>query len=192
MADTKKTTVPTREQAWEMLTQHMKDEGLLKHSLAVEACMRHYARRYGEDEERWAVTGLLHDLDYEKHPSPEEHPAVGAGMLRDLGYPEDIVQAVAGHADHMQVPRETVMAKALYAVDELAGFVTAVALVRPSKKVADVKVRSVKKKMKDKAFARNCDREQMLRSAEELGESFDDHVALVIEAMSEVADSLGL
>jgi putative nucleotidyltransferase with HDIG domain len=182
----------TREKAWQLLTQHVSNEGLLKHALAVEACMRAYARKYSQDEERWAVTGLLHDVDFEQHPSPEEHPAVGVALLREEGYPEDIVEAVAGHADRLQVPRTSRMAKALYAVDELSGFVTAVALVRPSKRVADVKVSSVKKKMKDKAFARACDREQMRRSAEELGEPFDAHVELVIQAMSEAADTLGL
>jgi putative nucleotidyltransferase with HDIG domain len=182
----------TREKAWEFLTKHVTNENLLKHALAVEACMRAYARKYGEDEERWAVAGLLHDIDFEKHPSLDEHPAIGVTWLREEGYPEDIVEAVAGHADHMQVPRTTRMAQALYAVDEISGFVVAVALVRPSKKVVDVKVSSVKKKMKDKAFARTCDREQMRRSAEELGEPFDEHVQLVIQALSGVADVLGV
>ena len=178
--------------AWGCLAKHVTNENLLKHALAVEACMRAYARKYGEDEERWAIAGLLHDVDFEKHPSLDEHPAVGVSWLREAGYPEDIVEAVAGHGDHMQVPRTTQMAKALYAVDEISGFVIAVALVRPSKKVAEVKVSSVKKKMKDKAFARSCDREQMRRSAEELGVPFDEHVELVIQALSGVADILGV
>lgn len=192
MTDVRTNEGITRERAWQLLTEHVSDDSLLKHALAVEACMRAYARKYGEDEERWAVTGLVHDVDFERHPSPEEHPAVGVALLREEGYPEDIVQAVAGHADRLQVPRTSRMARALYAVDELSGFVAAVALVRPSKKVADVKVSSVTKKMKDKAFARACDREQMRRSAEELGEPFDAHVELVIQALSESADALGL
>ncbi|HHW10218.1 MAG TPA: HDIG domain-containing protein [Firmicutes bacterium] len=183
---------PNRQEAWALLRQYTKDEQLLKHALAVEAAMRAYAAKYGEDAERWAVTGLLHDMDYEQHPTLEEHPKVGAEILRSLHYPEDIVEAVLSHGNHLGVPRRTLMAKALYAVDELTGFVAAVALVRPSKKVADVQVSSVKKKMKDKSFAKGCNREEMLAGAAELGVPFDEHVALVIAAMSGIADELGL
>lgn len=191
MAETT-TITPTRAKAWELLTQHTKSESLLKHALAVEACMRAYAVKFGEDEERWAVAGLLHDMDYEEHPTLEEHPMAGISILRSLGYPEDIVAAVAGHADHTGVARVTPMQKALYAVDELSGFITAVALVRPSKKVAEVEVSSVKKKMKDKAFARTCNREEMRKGAEELGVPFEEHVAFCIKALAEAAEVLGL
>ncbi len=174
-----------REAAWELLTTYTKSESLLKHALAVETCMRAYAGKYGEDEEKWAVTGLLHDMDYELHPTAEEHPMVAASILREKGYAEDIVEAVLGHANYTQVPRRTLMAKVLYAVDELTGFITAVALVRPSKLVADVKVSSVKKKMKDKAFARTCNRDEMIAGASELGVPFEEHVQFMIEAMAE-------
>ncbi|NLN28003.1 MAG: HD domain-containing protein [Firmicutes bacterium] len=152
--------------------------------------MRAYAKRFGEDEERWAVTGLLHDMDYEKHPDMSEHPKVGVAALRELGYPEDVLNAILGHAS--LVPRDTLLAKALYAVDELTGFITAVALVRPSKKLAEVTLKSVKKKWKDKAFARGCDRDEMARGAEELGVPLDEHIAFVLAAMQEQADLLGL
>lgn len=186
------TIAPTRAQAWALLTEHTQSDSLRKHALTVEACMRAYAKKLGEDEERWAITGLLHDMDYEEHPTLEEHPMVGAELLREQSYPDDIIQAVLGHADHTGVERTTSMAKTLYAVDELSGFITAVTLVRPSKKVAEVEYSSVKKKMKDKAFARTCNREEMLRGAEELGVSFEDHVRFCIEAMSAAADTLGL
>ncbi len=183
---------PTREEAWELLTEFTKSESLLKHALAVEAAMRAYARRFGEDEEQWGVVGLLHDFDYEKHPTAEEHPQKGAEVLRERGYPDEMIQAILSHATHTGVPRETPMAKALFAVDELTGFITAVALVRPNKKVADVKPKSVKKKMKDKAFARAVNRDEIREGAELLNVDFDAHVQTVIDAMAGIAGRLGL
>lgn len=181
-----------RNQAYALLAEYTKSPGLINHGLAVEAGMRHYARLWGEDEDLWGVTGLLHDFDYEKWPSPEDHPFRGAEILREQGYPEEVVRAILGHADYSGVPRNTLMAKTLYAVDELTGFIVAVALVRPSKSVHDVKLSSVKKKLKEKSFARGVDREQLRRGAEELGVPFDDHIANVIEALQGIAASLGL
>lgn len=183
---------PTREQAWDLLTEYTKNENLRKHGLAVEAAMRYYARQYGEDEERWGITGLIHDFDYERWPNPPDHPAEGAEILAERGWPEDIIQAVKGHADYMDVERKDLMAKVLYAVDELSGFVIAVALVRPSKSIHDVKVKSVTKKFKQKSFAAGVDREQLWRGVEELGVEMKDHVANVIEALKEVDHELGL
>lgn len=179
-----------REYAWNVLCEWTESDNLRKHALAVEIAMRAYARRFGEDEERWGITGLLHDMDYEKHPDLSEHPQVGVAALRELGYPDDVLDAILGHAS--LVPRETLMAKALYAVDELTGFITAVALVRPSKKIAEVKLSSVKKKWKSKGFAAGCDREEMARGAEELGIPLDEHITFVLEAMKEKASVLGL
>jgi len=183
---------PSREEALEILHRYTKNPNLVKHALAVEAAMRRYARLFGEDEELWGVVGLLHDLDYEQHPTPEEHPYKGAEILREMGYDEELARTILSHASHTKVPRETKMAKALFAVDELCGFVTAVALVRPNKKIAEVEVRSVKKKMKDKAFARNVNREEIKAGAADLGVELDDHIANVIEAMRGVAAELGL
>jgi len=182
----------TRQKAWELLTAHTKNPNLIKHALAVEAAMRAYARRFGEDEEKWAIVGLLHDFDYEEHPTLEEHPFAGAQILREQGWPEDIVHAVLAHAEHTGVSRESLMDKAIYAVDELTGLIVAVALVRPTKSILDVKVKSVKKKWKDKAFARGVDRSQIERGAEELGVPLDEHIAIVLEAMKGIADELGL
>ncbi|MCH7718866.1 MAG: HDIG domain-containing protein [Chloroflexi bacterium] len=181
-----------RQAAWDLLCEYTKGEGLRKHGLAVEAVMRHFARKHGEDEETWGITGLLHDFDYERHPTEEEHPVEGAKVLRERGYPEEVVTAILGHADYTGVARETLMAKTLYAVDELAGFVTAVALVRPSKSVHDVEPRSVRKKLKDKAFARSVNRDDIVKGAEELGVDLDEHTAEVIEALRGVAGELGL
>jgi len=183
---------PTRAEAWALLTEYTRSEGLIKHALAVEAAMRAYAPRLGGNEEEWGVVGLLHDFDYERHPTLEEHPMKGAEILRARGYPEEMVRAILSHADHSGVPRETAMAKALFAVDELTGFVTAVTLVRPGKRVADVTPQSVKKKMKDKAFARAVSREELRAGSELLGVDFDEHVACVIAAMAGAADALGL
>lgn len=179
-----------REYAWNVLREWTEGDNLRKHALAVEIAMRAYANRFGEDEERWGVTGLLHDMDYEKHPDLSEHPKVGVAALQELGYPQDVCDAILGHAN--LVPRETLMAKVLYAVDELTGFITAVALVRPSKKLADVELKSIKKKWKDKAFARGCNREEMAQGAEELGVALDEHISFVLAAMQEKADLLGL
>ncbi len=182
----------TREEAYSLLTEYTKKENLIKHALAVEAAMRAYARKFGEDEEAWGIVGLLHDFDYEKYPSLEDHPFKGAEILREKGYPEEWIEAILGHAEHTGVPRKTNMAKALFAVDELCGFITAVALVRPDKKLDSVKVKSVKKKLKDKAFARQVSREDIRKGAEELGVDLDEHIAFVLEAMKSVADKLGL
>jgi len=179
-----------RENAWDLLCEYTQSEGLRKHGLAVEAVMRHFARKAGEDEDAWGVVGLIHDFDYERWP--DEHPQRGADVLRQHGLPEPHVQAVLAHGDHLGIPRETPMAKTLYAVDELAGFVTAVALVRPNKSLAEVEPRAVRKKMKDKAFARSVNREDIVKGAEILGMDLDEHIAFVIEAMKEVADELGL
>ena len=181
-----------REQAWALLTEHTKNEGLIKHALAVETAMRAYARKFGEDEERWGVTGLIHDFDYEQHPTAEEHPAWGAKLLEELGWPEDIVYAVQSHGDHLGLPRKSLMDKALYAVDELTGLIVAVALVRPSKSIMDVKLKSVKKKWKDKAFARGVHREDIERGAATLGVDLNEHIATVLSAMQGIADELGL
>jgi putative nucleotidyltransferase with HDIG domain len=172
-------------------------DSLRKHMLAVEAAMRAYAERYDEDVERWGLAGLMHDFDYERFPnaahSPtEEHPSEGVRVLREHGYPEDVLQAILGHAEYTGVPRESRMAKALFAVDELTGLVTATALVRPSKSVHEVEAKSVRKKMKDKAFARGVSREDVVRGAEELGVALDEHIQFVIQAMQRSADALGL
>ena len=183
---------PTREEAWALLTEHTRGESLLKHALAVEAAMRAYARRLGGDEEEWGAVGLLHDFDYERHPTLEEHPMKGAELLRARGYPEEMIRAILSHAAHTGVARETPMERALFAVDELTGFVTAVALVRPDRKVAEVKPSSVRKKMKDKAFARAVNREEILEGARLLGVEFEEHAQIVIDALAGIAERLGL
>jgi len=182
----------TRDEALELLHRYTEGESLRKHALAVEAAMRAMARAHGGDEERWGVTGLLHDFDYEKHPTLDEHPFVGAEILRDRGCDPEIVQAILGHANHTGVERDTPMARALFAVDELCGMITAVALVRPSKSIHDVKPKSVMKKLKDKAFARSVSREDIRAGAEELELDLREHVGFVIEAMQGVAAELGL
>ena len=168
-----------------------KTESLRRHAYAVEAAMAHYARMWGEDETLWRITGLLHDMDYEKHPSLEEHPYVGTQVLRDAGYPETVIEAILGHAEHSGVPRASLMAKTLYAVDELAGFITAVAYVRPTK-MEGMKVKSVKKKLKDKQFAAAVSREDIREGAEDLGVDLDTHIANVIAGMQAEAERLGL
>ena len=182
----------TREEAWALLSEYTKNPNLIKHALAVEAAMRAHARRFGEDEELWAATGLIHDFDYEQHPTLDEHPAVGVGILRERGWPQDIAEAVEGHAPYLGVPRTSKMAKALFAVDELTGLITAVALVRPSKSILDVKLKSVKKKWKDAAFARGVNREDIEQGAAELGVDLNEHIALVLSAMQGIAEELGL
>jgi putative nucleotidyltransferase with HDIG domain len=181
-----------RQQAWHLLTEYTKKDGLIKHALAVEASMRAYANKFGEDTEVWGIVGLLHDFDYEKYPSMEDHPYKGAEILRKEGVPETWVKAILSHASHTGIPRDTLMAKALFAVDELTGFVTAVAYVRPSRKLSEVKVKSVKKKMKDKAFARQVNRDEIKEGAELLGVTLDDHIQFVIQAMQNISDELGL
>ena len=186
------TTLPSREAAWALLCEYTISDSLRKHALGVEAVMRAYARQYGEDEERWGMVGLLHDFDYERHPSMEEHPARGSEILKELGYPEDIRYAILCHAPYLGLERKSLMDKAILAVDELVGFITAVALVQPSKRVADVKISSVKKKLKDKAFARSVNREDIYLGMADLGIALDDHIAFTIQAMTAVADQLGL
>jgi putative nucleotidyltransferase with HDIG domain len=191
------TTLPSRDDALALVHEYTASESLRAHMLSVEAAMRAYAARFGEDPERWGLTGLLHDFDYERfpnnaHSATEEHPAQGVRILREHGYPEDMLQAILGHATYCGVSRETTMAKALFAVDELTGLITASALVRPSKSVLDRDGRSVRKKMKDKGFARGVSREDVLQGASELGVELDEHIQFVIEAMRPVADSIGL
>jgi putative nucleotidyltransferase with HDIG domain len=182
----------SRDAAWNLFCEWTQSDSLRKHALAVEAAMRAYARRYGEDEERWAVTALVHDLDYERYPDLETgHPRQGLKELERLGYPPDVIDAVAGHADFLAVPRETLMARALYAVDEMSGFVTACALVRPTG-IEGMKPKSVRKKMKQPSFAAAVDREQLERAAEELGVEMNEHIQVVIDALAEHAEELGL
>lgn len=183
----------TRDEAWSILTEQTQNPNLLNHMLAVEAVMRAYARHFGEDEEAWGLVGLLHDLDYERHPSQEAgHPFAGVALLRARGLDEHLCRAVLSHADYSGVPRETHMEKALFAADELSGFVIAVALVRPSKSLSDVDVAAVKKKMKDKAFAKGVRREDIVKGAEEIGVPLDEHIAAVITALRSIAPQLGL
>lgn len=183
----------TRDEAWLLVCEWIQNANLRKHLLATEAAMRAYARRFGDDEETWGTIGLLHDLDYERHPSQEAgHPFVGADELRRRGVPEAWTRAMLAHADYSGVPREAAVEKALYAVDELVGFITAVALVRPNRSLAEVDVAAVRKKMKDKAFARGVNREDIVKGAEELGVPLDEHVAFVIAALQQAAPQLGL
>ena len=181
-----------RDDAWNLLCEYTKTESLRKHALAVEAAMRAYAGKFNEDPELWGIVGLLHDFDYEKYPTAEDHPYKGNEILEKEGYSEDIRKAIMGHASYTGVPRDSMMAKALFAVDELTGFIIAVTLVRPSKAFSDVAPKSVKKKMKDKRFAAKVSREEIRQGAEELGVDFDEHISFVVGAMSKVADKLGL
>ena len=182
----------TREQAWETLTEYTKSEALLRHALAVEASTAFYARRFGEDEETWRVTALLHDFDYERYPDLEHHPYRGVEELQRRGYPEWLTRAILSHAEYSGVPRESRLEKALWACDEMSGFVTAAALVRPSKSILDLEASSVIKRMKDKAFARAVNRDDLRRGAEELGIPLEEHVTNVIRFMREQAEPLGL
>ena len=181
-----------RESTLSLIGEYVKTDTLMKHLLAVEAAMRAYARKFGADEEEWGLAGLLHDFDWEAVPSPEEHPSFGAGILRERGYPEHIVRAVLTHGDHTGIPRESPMEHTVFAVDELSGFVRAVALVRPSKSLDDVTPRSVLRKMKDKAFARDVRREDIVNGAEGLGVELEEHIAFVIDSLKPVAGDLGL
>jgi len=182
----------TREEALALLHEHTETDSLRKHALAVEAVMRHFARRLGEEEELWGQTGLLHDYDYEQHPTPEEHPTWGCGLLRDRGWPDELIQAILGHAEYTGVARETRLAKYLFACDELTGLVTAVALVRPNKSIHEVEVKSVRKKLKDKSFARTVNRDDVKKGFEEIGVPAEEHIAEVIAALRDVADEVGL
>ena len=181
-----------RHTAWNTLTEFTHSDSLRKHALAVEACLRAYARRFGEDEEKWGVVALLHDFDYEKYPTLEDHPMRGAEILQARGWPDEIRRAILSHAGHTGVTRESRLEKALFACDEVAGFITAVALVKPGKSLAEVDARSVRKKMKDKAFARSVNRDDIVNGAAELGVDLDEHIAFCIDAMKAAATELGL
>jgi putative nucleotidyltransferase with HDIG domain len=181
-----------RSSAWDLLTEFTQSESLRKHALAVEACMRAYARQFGQNEELWGVVGLIHDFDYEKYPSAQEHPFKGNGILKERGYSEEIRRAIMSHADYTGVSRDTPMEKALFACDELAGFITAVALVKPTKSLSEVDAKSVRKKMKDKAFARSVNRDDIVNGARDLGADLDEHITFCIQAMKGVARELGL
>ena len=181
-----------RDAAWELLAEYTQSENLRKHGLAVEAALRGYARKFAEDELLWGTVGLLHDFDYERWPSLDDHPFRGAEILRKQGYPEVVVRAILSHADYTGVPRESQLEHTLFACDEMSGFVTAASLVRPSKSVLDLAAKSVKKRMKDKAFARGVSRDDLRLGAEEIGLPLDDHITNVITFMREEADALGL
>jgi putative nucleotidyltransferase with HDIG domain len=184
--------VMNRDHTLEFLRQHVRTDMLMKHLVGVEAAMRAYARRFGEDENHWGIAGLLHDFDWEICPTPEDHPTYGSQILRQHGYPEDIIRAVLTHGDHTGIPRQSLMEHALYAVDELSGFVRAVALVRPSKSLDDVTPASVRRKMKDKAFAKDVNRDDITRGAEELGIDLDEHITFVVESLKPVAGQIDL
>jgi putative nucleotidyltransferase with HDIG domain len=182
---------PTRERAWETLTRYTKSDALLRHALAVEAAVHAYALRFGEDEQLWRATALLHDFDYEIHPTLERHPQEGAPILREEGYPEELIQAVLSHASHLGLPRDTPLKKTLFACDELAGFVHACGLVRPDG-IETLEPRSVRKKLKQPSFAAGVNRDDVYRGAEELGVELDEHIAFVVDAMRPIAPELGL
>jgi putative nucleotidyltransferase with HDIG domain len=189
--------MPTRDDAWKLLCEYTQSQSLRKHMLAVETCVRAYARKNGADEELWGIAALLHDFDYERWPNAEhaadkEHPAEGARILREAGYPEEAVRAILSHADYSGVARQSPLEHTLFACDELAGFLTACTYVRPSKSILDLEVDSVKKRMKDKAFARGVSREDVRKGAEELGSPLEEHIAFCLAAMRENADALGL
>jgi putative nucleotidyltransferase with HDIG domain len=181
----------TRDRAWETLTRYTKSEALLRHALAVEASVRAYARKFGEDEELWGVTALLHDFDYEIHPTLDKHPQDGAPILREEGYPEVVIEGVLSHAEHLAMPRDTPLKKTLFACDELSGFIHACGLVRPDG-IETLEPKSVKKKLKQPSFAAGVHRDEVYRGAEELGVELDDHIRFVIEAMRPIAGELGL
>lgn len=181
-----------RDEALTIVRDYVKNENLVKHMLAVEAAMAAYAQKFGEDEERWRVAGLLHDFDWEIHPTLEEHPQKGADILREKGVDEDMVQTILSHAPHTGVERDSLIRKALFACDEITGLITTTALVRPSKKLADVEISSVKKKWKNKAFAAGVNRQEVQQGADELGIELWEHIAFVLTAMKGVADELGL
>jgi len=182
----------TRENAYALLTEYTKSDSLIKHALSVEQAMKAYAEKFGEDKIRWQIAGLLHDFDYEMYPSLEDHPFKGIEILKEKGYPKDIIDAVAGHAEHTGVKRETLMAKTLFAVDELCGFLLACAYVRPDRSIANVQVKSVKKKLKDKSFARAVNRDDIIQGIDELGVDTGEHIQFVIDALAEISDELGV
>lgn len=182
----------TRDDAWELVQQHVQNDGLRKHMLAVEAAMRAYAREYGADEEYWGTLGLIHDWDWEIHPSAEEHPSKGVEMLLEMGWPRELTRSILSHATYSGVPRTEAQDKALFACDELCGLVMATAMVKPNKSLAEVDARSVLKKMKDKGFARAVNRDDIRQGAEELGRPLEEHVDFVVRALQNVSSSLGL
>jgi putative nucleotidyltransferase with HDIG domain len=182
---------PTREQAWETLTRYTQSEALLRHALAVEAAVRAYARRFGEDEDFWGITALLHDFDWEIHPTLEQHPQDGAPILREEGYPDEMIEAILSHAEHLDVPRDTLLSKTLFACDELSGFIHACALVRPTG-LEGMTPKSVKKKLKQPSFAAGVNRDDVYKGAEDLGVELDEHIAIVIEALQPIVGELGL
>jgi len=184
--------LPSRDEALAVLHEWIENPNLRKHCYAVEAAMRAYARRYGEDEERWGLVGLMHDYDWERHPDAERHPMKGVELLRARGYPEDVCRAILGHASYSGVPRDTLMARTLFACDELSGFLVACALVTPNKTLAEVEVPSVRKKMKRADFARNVHREEIVQGADELGVDLDEHIAFVLDALRGLSGELGL
>jgi putative nucleotidyltransferase with HDIG domain len=181
-----------REQAWNLLCEFTKSEGLRKHALAVETCVAAYARKFGADEQQWSLTALLHDFDWEIHPTLDEHPQKGEAILAERGVPDEIRRAILSHANHTGVPRESPLEKTLYACDELAGFITAISYVKPSRSVMEVDVQSVKKKMKDKAFARSVNRQDIVDGAQELGVPLEEHIDFCVKAMQARAGELGL
>ena len=189
--------MPTRDEAWQLVCEYTQSESLRKHMLAVETCVRSYARKFGSDEDTWGLAALLHDFDYERWPNNEhspdrEHPAGGATILRERGYSEEIVRAILSHADYCNVARQSQLEHALFACDELSGFLAACTYVRPSKSILDLEVDSVKKRLKDKAFARAVSREDIRKGAEELGVTLEEHIAFCIQALRESAEALGL
>jgi len=184
--------LPSREEAWNLLCEHTKSESLRNHARAVEQVMRAYARKWGEDEDLYSIVGLLHDFDYEQHPTMEDHPYKGAEILRERGYPEEVITAIMSHASYTGIPRETRLAKTLFAVDELAGFMFAVTFVRPSKSIHEVKPKSVKKKLKQSSFAASVSREDIEQGIAELGVDRDEHIQFVIDALKEIDEELGL
>src|SRR5437667_2430694 len=181
-----------RDAAWGLLTEFTQSESLRKHALAVEACMRAYAKKFGQNQDLWGIVGLIHDFDYEKYPTQEEHPYKGNEILKERGYSDEIRRAIMSHAEYSGVSRDTPMEKALFACDELAGFITACAFVKPGKSLAEVEAKSVRKKMKDKAFARSVNRNDITSGAVELGVDLEEHIAFCIEAMKGIAKELGL
>ncbi len=184
--------LPSRDEAWNLLCEHTKSESLRNHARAVEQVMRAYARKWGEDEDLYGIVGLLHDFDYEQYPTMEDHPYKGAEILRERGYPEEVITAIMSHAAYTGIPRETRLAKTLFAVDELAGFMFAVTFVRPSKSIHEVKPKSVKKKFKQPSFAASVSREDIEQGIAELGVDRDEHIQFVIDALREIDEELGL
>lgn len=180
-----------RQETWGLLCEYTKTENLRKHALAVEACMGAYARKFGEDEAKWRIVGLIHDFDYEIYPSAPDHPLKGSEILKEKGYSEDVRRAILGHAVYTGVPRDTLMARVLFACDELAGFITACSLVRPDR-IVSLEAKSVRKRMKDKAFARSVNRQDIMNGAAELGVPLEEHITFCIQAMREIAGELGL